>query len=144
MTIKEAQDKLIKEFEGLNDWEEKYTKIIKMGRELPALPKEYRLDKNKIDGCQSQVWIHAEFKDGKVYFYADSDAMIVKGLIAMLIRVYSGHSPKEILSNPPDFLKTIGVDSHLSPTRQNGLFAMVKQIQMYSVAFNALAQKDNR
>lgn len=141
MTIKEQQEELIRQFEDLNDWEEKYTLIIKMGRELPDLPEEYRVDKNKIEGCQSQVWMHAEFKDGKINIYADSDAMIVKGLIAMLVKVYSGYTPEEILSSPPDFLKKIGVDTHLSPTRKNGLSAMLKQIQLYAVAFKALGAK---
>ncbi len=138
MTIREKQSDLIKRFEDLSDWEEKYTQIIKLGRELPDLPEEYRVDKNKVEGCQSQVWMHAEFKDGRIYIHADSDAMIVKGLIAILVKVYSGHTPDEILSTPPDFLKKIGVDTHLSPTRKNGLSAMLKQIQLYAVAFKAL------
>jgi cysteine desulfuration protein SufE len=141
MTIKEKQNELVERFKDLNDWEERYTQIIKLGRELADLPEEFRLDKNKIDGCQSQVWIHAEFNDGKIFIYADSDAMIVKGLIAMLVNVYSGHTPEEILSSPPEFLKEIGVDTHLSPTRKNGLSAMLKQIQMYALAFKALSAK---
>ncbi len=143
-TIKEAQNFLIEEFEELTDWEEKYSKIIKYGKELPEMPEGTHVEKNKIDGCQSQLWIYAELKDDKIYLYADSDALIVKGLVALLIKVYSGHSPDEILSNPPEFLSKIGVASHLSPTRQNGLSSMLKQIQLYAVAFKTLLSKANK
>ena len=143
MTIPEIQQEIVKEFEQYEDWEERYTHIIQLGREMPAFPEEYRNDKFKITGCQSQVWIHADFNEGKIFFQADSDAMIVKGLIAILVRVYSGHSPAEILENPPAFVKEIGIDSHLSPTRKNGLGAMVKQIQMYAVAFKTIADKQH-
>ena len=138
MTIKESQEALVAEFEGLDEWEDRYRQIIKFGREMKDLPEEYRIDKNKLDGCQSQVWIHAEIKEGKVYLYADSDAMIVKGLIAMLVNVYSGHTPDEILSNPPEFLTKLKIDNHLSPTRKNGLSAMLKQIQNYAIVFKAM------
>ncbi len=140
MSIKEKQAELVNEFKELDDWDDKYAQIIKMGRQLPEFPEEYRIDKNKIEGCQSQVWIHAELKDGKVFLQADSDAMIVKGLISMLITVYSNHSPDEILISPPDFLNEIGIDKHLSLTRKNGLGAMLKQIQMFAVAYKALAK----
>ena len=140
MSIKEKQAELVNEFKELDDWDDKYAQIIKMGRQLPEFPEVYRIDKNKIEGCQSQVWIHAELKDGKVVLQADSDAMIVKGLISMLITVYSNHSPDEILSSPPDFLNEIGIDKHLSLTRKNGLGAMLKQIQMFAVAYKALAK----
>ena len=128
MSIKEKQAELVNEFKELDDWDDKYAQIIKMGRQLPEFPAEYKIDKNKIEGCQSQVWIHAELKDGKVFLQADSDAMIVKGLISMLITVYSNHSPDEILISPPDFLN------------ENGLGAMLKQIQMFAVAYKALAK----
>lgn len=141
MTIKEKQEELVKEFSRYENWEDKYSYLIKVGKELNDFPEEYRTDKNKLDGCQSQVWINADFKNGKIILQADSDAMIVKGLIALLIKVYSGHSPDEILTNPPEFLATIGIDSHLSPTRKNGLGAMLKQIQLYAVAFKALKSK---
>lgn len=141
MTINEKQAELVEQFKDLNDWEDRYSLIIKFGRELSELPEEEKNDKNKLDGCQSQVWIKPEFKEGKLFIHADSDAMIVKGLIAMLIKVYSGHTPDEILTSPPEFLKEIGVDTHLSPTRKNGLSAMLKQIQMYAIAFKALAAK---
>ena len=140
MSIKEKQAELVNEFKELDDWDDKYAQIIKMGRQLPEFPEEYRIDKNKIEGCQSQVWIHAELKDGKVVLQADSDAMIVKGLISMLITVYSNHSPDEILISPPDFLNEIGIDKHLSLTRKNGLGAMLKQIQMFALAYKALAK----
>jgi len=141
MEIKAKQEELITKFKQFNDWEEKYAEIIKMGKTLPEFPEERRIEKNKIEGCQSQVWMHAEYKDGKIYFYADSDAMIVKGLIALLLKVYSGHTPEEILNSPPDFLKKIGIDTHLSPTRKNGLYSMLKQIQLYAVAFKSLRNK---
>ncbi len=141
MTIEEKQKKLIEEFEQYTDWEERYKHLIELGRELSQMPEELKIDKYKLDGCQSQVWIKAELKDGKIYFEADSDAAIVKGLVALLLKVYSGHTPDEILSNPPEFLKQIGIDKHLSPTRKNGLAAMMKQIQMYAVAFKTLTAK---
>ncbi len=141
MPVKEKQEQLVKEFEQLPDWEERYQYLIKLGRELAPLPEEYRKDKYKIEGCQSQLWINAKFENGKIIFNADSDAMIVKGLIAILIKVYSGESAEEILKSPPDFLKQIGIDKHLSPTRKNGLGAMIKQIQMYALAFKAMSEK---
>lgn len=138
MSIKEIQKEIVEEFQYLPDWEEKYSEIIRLGRKLPAYPEEFRDDKYKVKGCQSQVWLHPEFKDGKILFDADSDAMIVKGLIGLLMRVYNNRTPNEILDNPPDFLQEIGIDNHLSPTRKNGLGAMMKQIQMYAVAFKSM------
>jgi cysteine desulfuration protein SufE len=140
MTIKETHENLVKEFDEMSDWEERYKHIIKLGRELPAFNEDYRTDKNKIEGCQSQVWMNAKLDNGKIVIEADSEAMIVKGLIAILIRAYSGFSPAEILSVPPDFLQKIGIDKHLSPTRKNGLGAMLKQIQMYALAFKAISK----
>jgi cysteine desulfuration protein SufE len=140
MTIAETHENLIKEFEEMSDWEERYSHIIKLGRQLPDFNEDYRTDKNKIEGCQSQVWMNAKLEDGRILIDADSDAMIVKGLIAILIRAYSGFSPADILSVPPDFLQKIGIDKHLSPTRKNGLGAMLKQIQMYALAFKAIAK----
>lgn len=141
MSIASIQEEIIKEFDGIDEWDEKYAKIIKMGRELSEFPEDLKTDKNKLDGCQSQVWTHAELQNGKVIIMADSDAMIVKGLIALVLKVYSGHAPDEILNSPPEFITKIGIDNHLSPTRKNGLGAMLKQIQMYAVAFKALASK---
>ncbi|OGU67991.1 MAG: Fe-S metabolism protein SufE [Stygiobacter sp. RIFOXYC12_FULL_38_8] len=141
MTIKEKQEIIIKEFEQFTDWEEKYTRIIELGRKMPALDDAFKTEKYKLSGCQSQVWINAKLEDGKIIFEADSDAAIVKGLIALLVNVYSNQTPDEILSNPPEFVKKIGIDNHLSPTRKNGLGAMMKQIQMYAVAFKAMSAK---
>ena len=141
MTILETQERIVKEFEQFVEWEDKYKRIIELGRELPSMNELYKTEKYKLSGCQSQVWINAKLEDNKIFFEADSDAAIVKGLIALLIKVYSGHAPDEILSSPPEFVKKIGIDSHLSPTRKNGLGAMMKQIQMYAVAFKALNLK---
>lgn len=138
MSIQETQKEIVEEFQYLPDWEEKYGEIIRLGRKLPEYPEEFRDEKYKVKGCQSQVWLHPEFKDGKIIFDADSDAMIVKGLIGLLMRVYNNRTPQEILDNPPDFLQEIGIDNHLSPTRKNGLGAMMKQIQMYAVAFRSM------
>ncbi len=140
MTIKEIQEIIVTEFEEIKEWDEKYALLIKFGRELNKFPEEFRTDKNKIEGCQSQVWLNAAFKDGNIYLDADSDSTIVKGLAALLLKVYSEQAPSDILSSPPDFLHKIGIDNHLSPTRKNGLGAMLKQIQLYAVAFNALSK----
>lgn len=144
MTIQEKQNKLVQEFEQYTDWEEKYKRLIELGKVLPKLDESLRIEKYKLSGCQSQVWTNAKLEDGKMFIEADSDAAIVKGLIAILVNVYSGHTPDEILSNPPEFLKNIGIDNHLSPTRKNGLGAMMKQIQMYAVAFKTLAGLQNK
>jgi cysteine desulfuration protein SufE len=142
MTIPEIQDRIVREFSLFDDWTEKYEHLIKQGRKLSAFPEEQRLDQNKVKGCQSQVWLHAELDGDRVNFYADSDAMIVKGLVSLLLRVYSGQKPEDILSYPPDFIKKIGMDTHLSPTRANGLVAMVKQIQFYAMAFKTKLESD--
>lgn len=143
MTIKEVQEELIEEFEYLTDWEEKYQQLIKMGKDLTPFPEELRTEKNKVHGCQSQVWMNAELESGKVNINADSDAVIVKGLIGILLKVYSGRTPEDIISSPPEFLSKIGIDKHLSPTRKNGLSAMLKQIQLYAVAFKAMEKNNN-
>ena len=113
-----------------------------MGKDLGELDPEIKIEKNKISGCQSQVWMHAKINDGKMQIFGDSDAMIVKGLVALLIKVYSNQKPEDILSSPPNFLNQIGIDKHLSPTRKNGLGAMLKQIQLFAITFNALAKKE--
>jgi cysteine desulfuration protein SufE len=141
MTTKEIQNNIISAFEEITEWDEKYSLLIKFGRDMKEFPEEFRTEKNKISGCQSQVWLNASFKDGKMFLDADSDSSIVKGLAALLVKVYSEHTPTEILTSPPDFLHKIGIDSHLSPTRKNGLGAMLKQIQLYAVAFNALNKR---
>ena len=134
-SIKEEQDEIIADFEFLgNNWDDKYEYIIQLGKELPLIDAQYKKDENLIKGCQSRVWLHVEVKDGKLLFTADSDAVITKGLISLLIKVLSGHTPKEIIDANITFIDTIGLASHLSPTRSNGLLSMLKQIKMYAVA----------
>ncbi len=135
MTIKEQQDAIIEEFSFFNDWTEKYEYIIQLGKELPLIDEQYKKEENLIKGCQSKVWLHAALKDGKVYFTADSDALITKGLVSMMVRVLSGQSPKDIADASIYFIDEIGLKSHLSMTRSNGLLSMLKQMKLYSVAF---------
>lgn len=142
MSVSEEQNQIIEKFSEIEDWDDKYSLLIKMGRDLGELDPEIKIEKNKISGCQSQVWMHAKLEDNKMVIFGDSDAMIVKGLVAMLIQVYSNQKPEDILSSPPEFLNKIGIDKHLSPTRKNGLGAMLKQIQLFALAFKALATKE--
>ena len=136
-TIKELQDEVIEEFSDFDDWMDKYQLLIDLGNEQEPLAPEYKNDQNLIDGCQSRVWLQADLVDGKVEFQAESDALIVKGIIALLIKVVSGHTPDEILDNELYFIEAIGLKDHLSPTRSNGLLAMVKKMRMYALAFKA-------
>ena len=136
-TINELQDEVIEEFSDFDDWMDKYQLLIDLGNEQEPLAPEYKNDLNLIDGCQSRVWLQADLVDGKVKFQAESDALIVKGIIALLIKVVSGHTPDEILENELYFIEAIGLKDHLSPTRSNGLLAMVKQMRMYALAFKA-------
>ena len=136
-TINELQDEVIEEFSDFDDWMDKYQLLIDLGNEQEPLAPEYKNDQNLIDGCQSRVWLQANLVDGKVEFQAESDALIVKGIIALLIKVVSGHTPDEILDNELYFIEAIGLKDHLSPTRSNGLLAMVKQMRMYALAFKA-------
>ena len=129
-TINELQDEVIEEFSDFDDWMDKYQLLIDLGYEQEPLAPEYKNDQNLIDGCQSRVWLQADLVDGKVEFQAESDALIVKGIIALLIKVVSGHTPDEILDNELYFIEAIGLKDHLSPTRSNGLLAMVKQMRM--------------
>ncbi|HNY44164.1 MAG: SufE family protein [Bacteroidota bacterium] len=138
MTINEIQDEIIQEFEVFDDWMDRYALLIEIGKELAEMPSEYKTDQNLISGCQSNVWFHAEFKEGKIYFTADSDAVITKGIAALLIRVLSERTPKEILETDLYFIKKTGLQQHLSPTRSNGLLSMIKQLKLYAMAFNAL------
>lgn len=138
MTIAEKQAEIIAEFENLSDWEARYQKIIERGKALPELAEVYRTEKNKVKGCQSTVWLHAELEGDKVKFLGDSDAMIVRGLVALVLYVYSGETPVTILATPPDFIAKTGLGSHLSQTRANGLAAMIKQIKNYAIAFDFL------
>ena len=135
MTINKAQDEVIEEFNDFTDWMDKYQLLIDLGGELNALGEQYKNDDNLIDGCQSRVWIQCDVKDGQLFFTADSDALIVKGIIALLIKVLSGHTAKEILDADLYFIDRIGLKDHLSPTRSNGLLAMVKRIKSYALVY---------
>jgi cysteine desulfuration protein SufE len=135
MTIKAEQDAIIEEFSLFPDWMEKYEYIIQLGKELPLIEEQYKIDDNLIRGCQSRVWLHPEYRDGKIFFTADSDALITKGLVSMVIRVLSGHTPKDIVDAEVYFIDAIGLRSHLSSTRSNGLLSMLKQIKNYALAF---------
>ena len=135
-TINELQDEVIEEFSDFEDWMDKYQLLIDMGNALEPLDEKYKTESNLIEGCQSRVWVQADYVDGKMMIKAESDALIVKGIIALLIRVLSGHAPQEILDSELYFIDAIGLKDHLSPTRSNGLLAMVKQIRMYALAFN--------
>lgn len=137
MTINEIQDEVIEEFQDFTDWMDKYQLLIDLGNEQPVLDDRYKTESNLIDGCQSRVWLQADYEDGKISFTAESDALIVKGIVALLIRVMSGHTPSEILDADLYFIDKIGLKEHLSPTRSNGLLAMVKQMRMYALAYKA-------
>ena len=136
MTINEIQDEIIEEFSGFDDWMDKYQLLIDLGNEQEPLDEKYKTEQNLIDGCQSRVWLQADYADGKIHFSAESDALIVKGIVALLIRVLSDHTPQEILDADLYFIQEIGLKEHLSPTRSNGLVAMVKQMRVYALAFS--------
>ena len=136
MTINEIQDEIIEEFSGLDDWMDKYQLLIDLGNEQAPLDERYKTEQNLIDGCQSRVWLQADYEDGLIHFTAESDALIVKGIVSLLIRVLSDHTPQEILDADLYFIEEIGLKEHLSPTRSNGLVAMVKQIRAYALAFS--------
>ena len=138
MTINEIQDEIIEEFSGFDDWMDKYQLLIDLGNEQEPLDEKYKTEQNLIDGCQSRVWLQADLQDGKIHFSAESDALIVKGIVALLIRVLSDQTPKDILDADLYFIEQIGLKEHLSPTRSNGLLAMVKQIKMYALAFSGI------
>ena len=132
MTINELQDEVIEEFEGFDDWMDKYQMLIDLGNDLEPLPEQYKTEQNLIDGCQSRVWVQCDMQDGLMHLQADSDALIVKGIVALLLRVLSDHTPQEILSADLYFIERIGLREHLSPTRSNGLLAMVRRIREYA------------
>lgn len=136
MTINEAQDAIIEEFEAFDDWMDRYQLIIEYGRELKKnpMPEADKIDRNKIDGCQSTVWFTAQLKDGNIVYKGDSDALLVQGIVAMLLEVLSGHTPKEIIDADLYFIDRIGLREHLSPTRSNGVAAMLKQMKLYALA----------
>lgn len=137
MTINEIQDEIIEEFSDFEDWMDKYQLLIDLGSDQPPLEEKYKNEQNLIDGCQSRVWLQADMIDGKLHFQAESDALIVKGIVTLLIRVLGDHTPQEILDTDLYFIERIGLSEHLSPTRSNGLLAMIKQMKMYALAFKA-------
>ncbi len=137
MTIKEIQDEIVDEFSMFDDWMQRYEYIIELGKTLPLIDEKYKTEENIIKGCQSKVWLQGEENDGKIMFTADSDAILTKGIIAILIRAFSNQKPSAILEANTDFIDEIGLKEHLSPTRANGLVSMIKQIKMYALAFEA-------
>jgi cysteine desulfuration protein SufE len=140
MTISELQEQVVSEFSLFDDWMDKYNYLIEMGRSIPIIDENYKTDQYVITGCQSKVWLHAETRDGKIFFSADSDAIITKGIVNLLIRVLSGHTPDEILNADMDFIEKVGLREHLSPTRSNGLTSMVKQMKLYALAFKTKSE----
>ncbi len=135
MTINEIQEEIIEEFSVFDEWMDKYTYLIELGNGLEGFDEKYRVEQNLIEGCQSKVWLNAEIVDGKIFYSGDSDAIITKGIVALLIRALSGHTPDEILNNELFFIDKVGLKEHLSPTRSNGLVAMIKQMHLYALAF---------
>jgi len=141
MTIDEIQNEIVEEFSGFEDWMDKYAYLIEIGNELIPIDPKYKVESNLIRGCQSRVWLHQDFTEGKIIFEAESDALIVKGLVALLLRIYSDRTPHEILTSEPRFIDEIGLRQHLSPTRSNGLLAMVKQMKLYALAYEKISAK---
>lgn len=141
-TINETQDEIVNEFSEFEDWMDKYALLIDLGNSQESLDEQYKTPENLIEGCQSRVWLHADYYDGKVYFHAESDAIIVKGIVSLLIQVLSGHTPDEILNADLYFIEKIGLKEHLSPTRSNGLVAMVKQMNMYALAYKVKNEQE--
>ncbi|MRJ08425.1 SufE family protein [Ornithobacterium rhinotracheale] len=137
MTIQEAQQQIIDDFSFFEDWQDRYDHLISLGKSLPPMPEEDKQPENLVQGCQSSVWLSAHLEGGKVRYTADSDAILPKGIAALLVQVYSGHTPQEILKSNEDFIAKIGLQEFLSPTRANGLLAMIKQIKFYAIAFDA-------
>ena len=141
MTINELQDNVIEEFSAFDDWMDKYALLIDLGNSLPPLEEKYKTESNLIEGCQSRVWLQADYVDGKILFKGESDAVIVKGIVSLLISILSDHTPQEILDADLYFIEKIGLKEHLSPTRSNGLVAMIKQMRMYALAFRTKEQQ---
>ena len=141
MTINELQDNVIEEFSAFDDWMDKYALLIDLGNSLPPLDEKYKTESNLIEGCQSRVWLQADYADGKIVFKGESDAVIVKGIVSLLISILSGHTPQEILDADLYFIDKVGLKEHLSPTRSNGLVAMVKQMRLYAMAYRAKEQQ---
>ncbi len=141
MDIQQKQDEIVEEFSFFDDWQQRYEYLIELGKSLTPMTEEQKQDGKLVKGCQSNVWLDAQLKDGKLFFEADSDAILPKGIAALLVRVYSGEAPKDIMQSNTDFIEKIGLQEFLSPTRANGLLAMIKQIKFYAIAFQA---KQNR
>lgn len=141
MTINELQDNVIEEFSVFDDWMDKYALLIDLGNSLPPLDEKYKTESNLIEGCQSRGWFQADYVDGKIIFQGESDAVIVKGIVSLLINILSGHTPQEILDADLYFIDKVGLKEHLSPTRSNGLVAMVKQMRLYAMAYRAKEQQ---
>jgi cysteine desulfuration protein SufE len=137
MGISDIEERIIEEFSNFDDWMDKYNYLIELGKDVPKIDEQYKVPNNLITGCQSRVWLHAAHREGKIYFTADSDAVITRGLVSLLIRVLNGRTPDEILAADLEFLEKIGLKEHLSPTRSNGLTSMVKQMKLYALAFKA-------
>ncbi len=135
MSIEATENEIVDEFEMFEDWIQKYEYLIDLGKSLPLIDEKYKTEDNLIKGCQSQVWMHSELKDGKIVYTADSDAIITKGMVALMVRVLSNHSPEEIINSKLDFVEKIGLTKHLSPTRSNGLVSMIKQMKLDAVAY---------
>ena len=144
MTINELQDEVIEEFSAFDDWMDKYALLIDLGNALDPLDEKYKTESNLIEGCQSRVWLQADYVDGKIHFQGESDAIIVKGIVSLLIRILSDHTPQEILDADLYFIDRIGLKEHLSPTRSNGLVAMVKQMHLYALAFRAKEKEESQ
>ena len=140
MEIKEIENKIVDEFDNFDDWMDKYTFLIEMGKSLPLIENKYKIDNNLISGCQSKVWLHASYENGKVIFTADSDAIITKGIINLLIRIFSNQAPDDIINAELNFIDEIGLKEHLSPTRSNGLLSMIKQMKLYALVFKTKMQ----
>ncbi|MCL3779944.1 SufE family protein [Prolixibacteraceae bacterium JC049] len=140
MTLQEIENEIIDEFAVFEDWMDKYSYLIELGNELPELDAKFKVNENLIRGCQSRVWLTSDFKDGKVFFEGDSDAIIVKGLVALMLRALSGKTPQEIIDSELKFVDVIGLKQHLSPTRSNGLLAMIKQMKLFAVAYSKIGQ----
>lgn len=141
MQIKEIAERIENEFGQYDDWMDKYNYLIEMGKDLPLIDEKYKTKQNLISGCQSRVWLHASYEDGKIYFTADSDAVITKGIVAMLVRVFSGQKPDDIINADTKFVDNTGLKEHLSPTRSNGLVSMIKQMKLYALAFKTKEQQ---
>ena len=142
MSIQEAEEKIVEEFSYFEDWMDKYNYIIELGKSLPLIDPQYKTDGYRIEGCQSNVWLQADYKDGRLYFTADSDAIITKGIINLLIRVLSGQTPEDILAADLGYIDAIGLKNHLSPTRSNGLLSMIQQIKRFAIVYQAKSHQN--